>query len=67
VVRGRLSVRQTEALVRTAKTKPTAARPKKRNPRPRATSSYASRASWAPKVEVRDKDGKGELAIKYAS
>jgi ParB family transcriptional regulator, chromosome partitioning protein len=72
VVRGRLSVRQTEALVRSAKDgKPTlgargagATKDKPANVRDleaRLTKRLGT------KVEVREKDGKGEILIKYAS
>jgi ParB family chromosome partitioning protein len=77
VVRGRLSVRETEKLVRHAK----------QEPKEGSTSGGASGASGsAPtksasvrdletrlerrlgtKIEVRDKDGKGEIVVRYAS
>ena len=66
MIRGRLSVRQTEALVRTAKSKPDA---KGKKEKPVSTRDLELRLGrkLGTKVEVRDKDGKGELAIKYAS
>ncbi|MEO7034625.1 MAG: ParB/RepB/Spo0J family partition protein [Polyangiaceae bacterium] len=69
VVRGRLSVRQTEALVRTAKAKPETGSGKSKNEKTVSTRDLELRLSrkLGTKVEVRDKDGKGELAIKYAS
>jgi ParB family chromosome partitioning protein len=66
VIRGRLSVRQTEALVRTAKSKPEAKGKKEKAVSTRDLELRLGR-KLGTKVEVRDKDGKGELAIKYAS
>jgi ParB family chromosome partitioning protein len=68
VVRGRLSVRQTEALVRSAKSKPDGSAKGKKE-KTASTRDLESRLArkLGTKVEVRDKDGKGELAIKYAS
>ena len=67
VIRGRLSVRQTEALVRTAKSKPEGAKAKTdKTPSTRDLELRLGR-KLGTKVEVRDKDGKGELAIRYAS
>jgi len=70
VVRGRLSVRQTEALVRTAKDG-------KASPGGRATGKekpanvrdLETRLSkrLGTKVEVREREGKGEILVKYAS
>jgi ParB family chromosome partitioning protein len=67
VVRGRLSVRQTEALVRTAKAKPEGAKGKKEKTASTRDLELRLARKLGTKVEVRDKDGKGELAIKYAS
>ena len=67
VIRGRLSVRQTEALVRTAKSKPEAAKGKKEKTASTRDLELRLARKLGTKVEVRDKDGKGELAIKYAS
>ena len=71
VVRGRLSVRQTEALVRSSKdgkttlgTRAGAGKDKPANVRDleaRLTKRLGT------KVEVREKDGKGEIIVKYAS
>jgi ParB family chromosome partitioning protein len=67
VVRGRLSVRQTEALVRTAKAKPEGAKGKKEKTASTRDLELRLARKLGTKVEVRDKDGKGELAIKYNS
>ncbi|HEX3774787.1 MAG TPA: ParB/RepB/Spo0J family partition protein [Polyangiaceae bacterium] len=67
VVRGRLSVRQTEALVRSAKTKPEGGKAKKEKTASTRDLEQRLARKLGTKVEVRDKDGKGELAIKYAS
>jgi ParB family chromosome partitioning protein len=67
VVRGRLSVRATEALVRGTKKKPgatTTASPTK-SPAIRDLEARLSRALGA-KVEVRDSGNRGEVAIPYA-
>jgi ParB family transcriptional regulator, chromosome partitioning protein len=72
VVRGRLSVRQTEALVRTAKdgkaapgTRGGSSGPEKpaniRDLEARLTKRLGT------KVEVREKDGKGEILVRYAN
>jgi ParB family chromosome partitioning protein len=68
VVRGRLSVRQTEALVRSHKTGPTAGvnKPKDKTASTRDLEQRLTR-KLGTKVEVKDKDGKGEIVIKYAS
>jgi ParB family transcriptional regulator, chromosome partitioning protein len=72
VVRGRLSVRQTEALVRSSKdgkatpgTRGAAAGKDK----PANVRDLEARLTkrLGTKVEVREKDGKGEILIKYAS
>jgi ParB family chromosome partitioning protein len=72
VVRGRLSVRQTEALVRTAKDGKTtlggrgAAAGKDKPANVRDLEARLTKR-LGTKVEVREKDGKGEILIKYAS
>jgi len=68
VVRGRLSVRQTEALVRTAKSKPEAGG-KAGKEKSASTRDLEQRLArkLGTKVEVRDRDGKGEISIRYAS
>ncbi|MDF3068064.1 MAG: Chromosome (plasmid) partitioning protein ParB [Polyangiaceae bacterium] len=71
VVRGRLSVRQTEALVRTAKDgkagvgKSGAGKDSK----PANVRDLEARLTkrLGTKVEVREKDGKGEIIVKYAN
>jgi ParB family chromosome partitioning protein len=67
VIRGRLSVRQTEALVRSAK--PAKAPGKGRTGKSAATRDLEVRLErkLGTKVEVRDRDGRGEIGIKYAS
>ena len=67
MIRGRLSVRQTEALVRTAKSKPEATKGKKDKTASTRDLELRLGRKLGTKVEVRDKDGKGEIAIKYAS
>ncbi len=69
VIRGRLSVRQTEALVRTAKSKPEGSGKGGKKEKTASTRDLEQRLArkLGTKVEVRDKDGKGEVAIKYAS
>jgi ParB family chromosome partitioning protein len=71
VATGRLSVRQTEALVRSAKN---AKKPGGAGSSPRGTKTAGIRdleARFARKLgtrcEVRDKDGKGEIALSYSS
>ena len=70
VVRGRLSVRQTEALVRAAKdgNKPLGARGAGKE-KPANVRDLEARLTkrLGTKVEVREKEGKGELIIAYAS
>jgi ParB family chromosome partitioning protein len=69
VVRGRLSVRQTEALVRSAKTQQETG--KKPGPTGKSASVRDLEArlerKLGTKVEVRDKEGKGEIVVKYSS
>jgi ParB family transcriptional regulator, chromosome partitioning protein len=72
VVRGRLSVRQTEALVRSSKDGKTtlgtrgAAAGKDKPANVRDLEARLTKR-LGTKVEVREKDGKGEILIKYAS
>lgn len=72
VIRGRLSVRETEKLVRGAKQggagagRGASAEKAKKSPSVRDLESRLERRLGA-KVEVRDQDGKGELAVKYTS
>lgn len=67
VVRARLSVRQTEALVRAAKNDQKGAkRPAAKSPSVRDLETRLEQKLGA-KCEVRDKDGKGEIAVRYAS
>ena len=68
VVRGRLSVRQTEALVRA--TRSAGGRgPKGSGPKTVAVRDLEGRLQkhLGTKCEVRDRGGKGEIAVKYAS
>jgi ParB family chromosome partitioning protein len=67
VIRGRLSVRQTEALVRSAK--PAKTPGKGRSGKSAATRDLEVRLErkLGTKIEVRDRDGRGEIGIKYAS
>ena len=72
VVRGRLSVRQTEALVRSAKDGKTAlggrgAAAGKDKPANVRDLEARLTKRLGTKVEVREKEGKGEIHIKYAS
>jgi ParB family chromosome partitioning protein len=70
VVRGRLSVRQTEALVRSAKDgKTPLGKPGSGKEKPANVRDLEARLSkrLGTKVEVREKDGKGEIIMKYAS
>jgi ParB family chromosome partitioning protein len=69
VVRGRLSVRQTEALVRSAKDggKPTGARGAQEKPANVRDLEARLTKRLGTKVDVREKEGKGELIIAYAS
>jgi ParB family chromosome partitioning protein len=68
VVRGRLSVRQTEAMVRGARLQSGAKGGAKPGKTP-ATRDLEVRLQrkLGTKIEVRDKEGKGEIAIRYAS
>jgi ParB family chromosome partitioning protein len=70
VVRGRLSVRQTEALVRSAKDgKPTLGARGGGKEKPANVRDLEARLTkrLGTKVEVNERDGKGEITIKYAS
>lgn len=74
VVRGRLSVRQTEGMVRSAKTAAQPAASSSAKPGAKAAKSPNVRdleerlmRKLGTKCEVRDKEGKGELVVKYAS
>jgi ParB family transcriptional regulator, chromosome partitioning protein len=70
VVRGRLSVRQTEALVRSAKDGKTAVGTKSGGKeKPANVRDLEARLTkrLGTKVEVRERDGKGEIIVKYAS
>lgn len=70
VVRGRLSVRQTEALVRAAKDGKAAAGargPGKEKPANVRDLEARLTKRLGTKVEVREKDGKGEISIRYAN
>ncbi|RYZ08061.1 MAG: ParB/RepB/Spo0J family partition protein [Myxococcales bacterium] len=71
VVRGRLSVRQTEALVRTAKDgkAPAGKGGAGKDNKPANVRDLESRLTkrLGTKVEVREKDGKGEIIVKYAN
>ena len=70
VVRGKLSVRQTEALVRAAKSAAAAVKsgkaPGVKTANVRDLEARLERKLGA-KCEVRDRDGKGELAVKYSN
>jgi ParB family chromosome partitioning protein len=68
VVKGRLSVRQTESLVRGAKAKEAGkpAAPKGKSANIRDIEARLERRLGA-KVELRDRDDKGEIVVKYAS
>ncbi len=71
VVKGRLNVRQTEALVRAAKQAkdPDASGGGKKPSKSASVRDLEQRLErkLGTRSEVRDKDGKGEIAIKYAS
>jgi ParB family chromosome partitioning protein len=71
VVRGRLSVRQTEALVRSAKdgATPIGKRGASGPEKPANVRDLEARLTkrLGTKVEVREKDGKGEIIVKYAN
>ena len=71
VVRGRLSVRQTESIVRAAKAAARNDNPAGAGPGGKSASVRDLETRLARKLgtrcEVRDRKGKGELVIKYAS
>ncbi len=71
VVRGRLSVRQTEALVRTAKDGKSGggARGAAGKDKPANVRDLEARLTkrLGTKVEVREREGKGEIVVKYAN
>jgi ParB family transcriptional regulator, chromosome partitioning protein len=70
VVRGRLSVRQTEALVRTAKDGQTSGgKAGTGKEKPANVRDLEARLTkrLGTKVEVREKDSKGEIIVKYAN
>jgi ParB family chromosome partitioning protein len=70
VVTGRLSVRQTEALVRTAKAAAgTGAKGGRKSSKSAAVRDLELRLErkLGTKCEVRDRDGKGEIGIRYSS
>ncbi|HVY32610.1 MAG TPA: ParB/RepB/Spo0J family partition protein [Polyangiaceae bacterium] len=70
VVRGRLSVRQTEALVRSAKDgKTSVGKGGSSKEKPANVRDLETRLTkrLGTKVEVRERDGKGEIIVKYAS
>ncbi len=70
IVRGRLSVRQTEALVRASKDgKTTLGTRGGGKDKPANVRDLEARLTkrLGTKVEVREKDGKGEILVKYAS
>jgi ParB family chromosome partitioning protein len=64
VIKGRLSVRQTETLVRGAK--PNGKKPKAKSANVRDIEQRLERKLGA-RVEVRDRDGAGEIVLKYSS
>jgi ParB family chromosome partitioning protein len=66
VVKGRLSVRQTESLVRGAKSKANGKAPKQKSPNVRDIEVRLER-KLGTRVEVRDRDGVGEIVLKYSS
>jgi ParB family chromosome partitioning protein len=69
-VRGRLSVRQTEALVRTAKDgKTSVGKGGSTKEKPANVRDLETRLTkrLGTKVEVRERDGKGEIIVKYAN
>ena len=66
VQKGRLSVRQTEALVRAAK-QASGAKPPKGKPASVRDLEGRLEKRLGTRVEVRDKDGRGEIMMKYSS
>ena len=69
VVRGRLSVRQTEALVRAAKAGEETSGPRGKKEKPASVRDLETRLArkLGTKVEVREREGKGEIVVSYAS
>jgi ParB family chromosome partitioning protein len=66
VVKGRLSVRETESLVRGEKSKTNGKKPKQKSANVRDIEERLQRKLGA-RVEVRDRDGAGEIVLKYSS
>lgn len=66
VIRGRLSVRQTEELVRGAKKKSSGAAPAAKSVSVRDLEKRLERKLGA-RCEVRDRNGKGEVVVRYGS
>src|SRR5262245_54884141 len=66
VLKGRLSVRQTESLVRGEKSKANGKRPKQKSANVRDIEVRLER-KLGVRVELRDREGAGEIALKYAS
>ncbi|HVR20850.1 MAG TPA: ParB/RepB/Spo0J family partition protein [Polyangiaceae bacterium] len=66
VIKGHLSVRQTESLVRGAKDKANGKHPKQKSANVRDIEVRLERKLGA-RVEVRDREGAGEIALKYSS
>lgn len=66
VIRGRLSVRQTEELVRGAKKKASGASPPTKSVSVRDLEKRLERKLGA-RCEVRDRNGKGEIVVRYAN
>nr|MDQ2645382.1 chromosome partitioning protein ParB [Myxococcota bacterium] len=75
VIRGKLSVRQTEELVRAAKSGKSGKKPAGGGGSATASAKSASvrdletrlQRRLGTKVEVKDRDGKGELVVQYSS
>jgi ParB family transcriptional regulator, chromosome partitioning protein len=71
VVKGRLSVRQTESLVRSAKSKGGGPAGDKGAPKPKSANvrdiEGRLERRLGTRVELRDREGAGEIALKYAS
>ena len=66
VIKGRLSVRQTESLVRGAKDKANGKHPQQKSANVRDIEVRLER-KLGVRVEVRDREGAGEIALKYSS
>jgi ParB family chromosome partitioning protein len=66
VLKGRLSVRQTESLVRGAKDGANGKKPKQKSANVRDIEVRLER-KLGTRVEVRDREGAGEIALKYSS